>query len=63
MGEVVSLRRARKRRAAVETETKAAARRVEFGISKSAKSNAKVESIKAAARLESHRIEEPRDAD
>jgi hypothetical protein len=63
MGDVVNLRRARKRRAVAEAETAAAAKRVEYGISKNARSSAEAESAKATSRLEAHRIREPGDAD
>jgi hypothetical protein len=63
MGEIVNLRRARKRRAGAQAEVEAAANRIAFGVSKSARSKAKVERALADGRLEAHRRLERGDAD
>jgi hypothetical protein len=63
MGEIVNLRRARKRQAGAQAEAKAAANRVVFGVAKSAKSKAKAERALADSRLEAHRRPERGDAD
>jgi Domain of unknown function (DUF4169) len=63
MGEVVNLRRARKRRASAKAEIKAAANRVTFGVSKSLRSRAEAERVLAENRLEAHRRLEAGDAD
>jgi len=63
MGEIVNLRRAKKRRAAKKTEVEAAANRVAFGVSRNAKSNAKAERSLTESRLEAHRRGERRDGD
>ena len=63
MGEIVNLRRAKKRQAAKKAEVKAAANRVAFGVSKEAKSNAEAERALTQSRLEAHRREERRDGD
>jgi hypothetical protein len=63
MGEIVNLRRAKKRQAAKMAEVKAAANRVAFGVSKSAKSKAEAERALTQNRIEAHRREERRDGD
>jgi hypothetical protein len=63
MGEIVNLRKARKRQAAKNAEMEAAAHRVTFGVSKSARKKAEAERALAKGRLEAHRREEPRDVD
>jgi hypothetical protein len=63
MGEIVNLRKARKRRALAQAEVEAAANRVAFGVSKSAKSKAKAERALTDGRLEAHRRRERGDAD
>ncbi len=61
MGEIVNLRRSRKRQAAAKAEVAAAANRVAFGVSKRARNQAKAERASAEARLEAHRRLERRD--
>ena len=63
MGEIVNLRKARKRRAAEKAEIEAAANRLAFGVPKGAKSKAETERALAERRLEAHRRPERRDAD
>jgi hypothetical protein len=63
MGEIVNLRRAKKRRAAGKAEVEAAANRVAFGVSKNAKSQTKAERSLTESRLEAHRREGRRDGD
>jgi hypothetical protein len=57
MGEIVNLRRARKRRVVEAAAAEAAVNRVTFGVSKQAKNRAKAERLQADSRLESHRRE------
>jgi hypothetical protein len=61
-GEVVNLRRARKRQAATLAKARAAAARVEFGVSKSTKRGLKAERDLADRRLDGLRRSEPGDA-
>jgi Domain of unknown function (DUF4169) len=63
MGEIVNLRRARKRQAAAKAELESAANRVEFGVSKSVRSRTAAERASAQGRLEAHRRTERRDDD
>jgi uncharacterized protein DUF4169 len=63
MGDVVNLRSARKRRAIIDAETRAAANRAEYGVLKSVKGKAEAERVRAASRLDAHRIPGPDDAD
>jgi Domain of unknown function (DUF4169) len=55
MGEIVNLRRARKRQSGAKAEVEAAANRVAFGVSKSARSEVEAERIAALSRHEAHR--------
>jgi hypothetical protein len=55
MGDIINLRRARKRQASAQAEAKAVANRILFGASKSAKSKATAERAAADRRLEAHR--------
>jgi len=63
MGEIVNLRRVKKRRSAMQSEVEAAANRLAFGVSKNAKNKAEAERSQAESRLEAHRREERRDGD
>jgi hypothetical protein len=63
MGEIVNLRRARKRQASAKAEVEAAANRVAFGGSTSARSEAKAERTAALSRHEAHRTLRRRDDD
>ncbi|WP_158815493.1 DUF4169 family protein [Methylocapsa sp. S129] len=63
MGEIVNLRRIRKRQLGAEAEIKAAANRVAFGVSKSVRSKAQTERVLADRRLEAHRRPDPGDAE
>jgi Domain of unknown function (DUF4169) len=62
MGEIVNLRRAKKRRAAKTAEAAASANRAAFGVSKSAKIKAQAERSLTQSRLDGHR-RESRDGD
>jgi hypothetical protein len=55
MGDIVNLRRARKKRAAVVAESEASSNRFAYGRSKEEKSGAKVERVIAERRLDAHR--------
>ncbi len=55
MGEIVNLRRARKRQASALAEAQASANRAAFGVSKETRIKAKVECALAEGRLEAHR--------
>jgi hypothetical protein len=59
MGEIVNLRRARKKRAAVVAESEAAANRLAYGRSKDENRAAKAERVIAERRLDSHRLQTP----
>jgi hypothetical protein len=61
-GEIVNLRRARKRQAAALAEAKAAVNRVEFGVAKSVKRSLESERDLIDRRLDAHRRSEPSDA-
>jgi hypothetical protein len=61
-GEIVNLRRARKRRAAALAEVEAATHRVEFGTSKGTKRALKAQRDLADRRLDGHLRSEPSDA-
>jgi ElaB/YqjD/DUF883 family membrane-anchored ribosome-binding protein len=63
MGEIVNLRRARKRRTAEKAEVAATANRVIFCVAKNAKSKAEAEKTRAQSRLEAHRREMSQDGD
>jgi hypothetical protein len=63
MGEIVNLRRARKRQASAKAEAEAAANRVAFGVSRSARSGAETERAAAERRFEAHRRLDRRDDD
>jgi hypothetical protein len=63
MGEIVNLRRAKKRRAAKRAEAEASAARAAFGVSKSTKNKAQAERSLTQSRLEGHRRQERRDGD
>jgi len=63
MGDIINLRRAKKRQASSQAEAKAAANRIVFGVSKSVNSKAKAERALADRRLEAHRRPERGDAD
>ncbi len=56
MGEIVNLRRARKRKARVREEDAAAANRAAFGAPKTAKRAARAERQLAERRLDGHRL-------
>ncbi len=60
-GEIVNLRRARKRQVAAVAEARAAANRVAFGVAKSAKRALRAERDLADRRLDGHRRSEPDD--
>jgi hypothetical protein len=62
MGEVVNLRRARKRRENAKAEIEAAANRVAYGVSKNVRSKAEADRVLAADRLEARRRSEQGDA-
>jgi hypothetical protein len=53
--ETINLRRARRRKASAKAEMEAAANRVTFGVSKSARIEAETNRIRAATHLEAHR--------
>jgi hypothetical protein len=59
MGEIVNLRRARKRKERQRDEAEAAANRVLFGAPKAAKQEAKAERERAERHLEGHRLADP----
>jgi hypothetical protein len=59
MGEIVNLRRARKKQAAALAESEAAANRLAYGRSKEEKGAAKAERRIAERRLDSHRLQTP----
>jgi Domain of unknown function (DUF4169) len=59
MGEIVNLRRARKKRAAAVAEEEAAANRLAYGRSKGENRAAKAERVIAERRLDSHRLQTP----
>lgn len=61
MGEIVNLRRARKRDARLREEAAAAANRTAFGAPKAAKGQARAERELAARRLDGHRRVDPGD--
>lgn len=63
MGEIVNLRRARKNKARARDEAVAAANRVAFGVSKSAKQAARAERDLAERRLDDHRLAGEDDAE
>lgn len=63
MGDIVNLRRARKRLAAARADETASANRIAFGISKDAKARNRAERALAQNRLEAHRRAEPPDGD
>jgi hypothetical protein len=63
MGEIVNLRRARKRRAAAEAEAAATANRTASGVTKIMKAQARAERGLADRRLDGLRRPERRDAD
>jgi hypothetical protein len=54
MGEIVNLRRARKRKAAGRAEAAAAENRATFGVSKRERAKAAAERSLASARLDAH---------
>ncbi|MGO4871847.1 MAG: DUF4169 family protein [Roseiarcus sp.] len=59
MGEIVNLRRARKRRERQSEEAAAAANRAAFGAPKAAKREAQAKRELAERRLEGHRLVDP----
>jgi hypothetical protein len=63
MGEIVNLRRARKRQASAQDQIKAAASRVDSGVSKKVRARAEAERVLAQRRLDAHRKQERGDAD
>ena len=63
MGEVVNLRRARKRQATAKAEIEAATNRVAYGVSKNLRNRAEAERVLADSRLEAHRMLERGDAE
>jgi uncharacterized protein DUF4169 len=63
MGEVVNLRRARKRQASAKAEAEAATNRIAHGVSKNERAKAGAERVLASRRLEAHRRPERGDAD
>jgi hypothetical protein len=63
MGEIINLRRARKRQASAKAEVEAAANRVAFGVSKNARSGAETERAAAERCFEAHRRLNRRDDD
>lgn len=56
MGEIVNLRRARKRKERVRDEAAAAANRAAFGVPKAAKREARAERDLLERRLDDHRL-------
>ncbi|MFZ1962912.1 MAG: DUF4169 family protein [Roseiarcus sp.] len=56
MGEIVNLRRARKRKRRLGEEAAAAANRVAFGAPKTAERKARAERERAERRLDGHRL-------
>jgi hypothetical protein len=63
MGEIVNLRRARKRQMAERAQVEAAANRVAFGVSKEMRTRAQAERVLAQERLVAHRRPERGEAD
>jgi hypothetical protein len=63
MGEIVNLRRARKRHASAQDQIEAAANRVASGVSKKARIRAEAERVLAQRRLDGHRKPERGEAD
>lgn len=63
MGEVVNLRRARKRRAADAKEIEAASNRVQYGVSKKARVEVDTERAVIERRFQGHRRQERDDVD
>ena len=63
MGEIVNLRRARKRDARLREEAAAAANRAAFGALKAAKRQARAERELAARRLDGHRLADSGDGE
>jgi hypothetical protein len=61
-GEIVNLRRARKRQAAALAEAQAAANRIEFGVARGVKRALKAERDLADRHLDAHRRSESDDA-
>jgi hypothetical protein len=61
MGEIVNLRRARKRRASEAAEREAAANRAAFGVPKSARETAEALRRLEQDRLDAHKRSEPGD--
>jgi hypothetical protein len=59
MGEIVNLRRVRKKRAAAVAESEAAANRLAYGRSKEENRATKAERVAVERRLDSHRLETP----
>jgi hypothetical protein len=59
MGEIVNLRRARKKRAIAAAESEAAANRLAYGRSKEESRATKAERDAAERRLDSHRLRTP----
>ena len=63
MGEVVNLRRARKRQANAKAEAEATANRIAHGVSRNERTKAEAERALASHRLEAHRRPGRGDAD
>ena len=63
MGEVVNLRRARKRQSNAKAEAEAAANRIAHGVSKNERAKTEAERALVSSRLEAHRRPERGDAD
>jgi hypothetical protein len=61
MGEIVNLRRARKKQARVAAENQAAANRVAFGRSRDENRRIEAEREFHASRLDAHRVDKPAD--
>ena len=59
MGEIINLRRARKRKRRLGEEAAAAANRVAFGAPKTAKRKTRAERDLAERRLDGHRLADP----
>jgi hypothetical protein len=62
MGEVINLRRVRKRQAVAKAELQAAANRLAYGVSKNVRNKSEAERALAEGRLEAHRRSERGDA-
>ena len=63
MGEIINLRRARKRKRRLGEEAAAAANRVAFGAPKTAERKARAERERAERRLDGHRLADSGDGE